>query len=318
MRPGTQDTAFDSFLPLIQQFQSQHLMTPQIVPGTSFEHLDFNLRPNPNYTGFAGATRNRDGSPIFDNPQIRQAIADCLDRQALVDQAAGGAGVVQTVYVPALHPLYAGDDNLTQYPFNKAAGLALLAKNGWKDTDGDGILDDGHGHPFSFVLSTRSNTLRQQTTRLIQSQLKNNCMLDVKINLYNSEFFDTSRQAVLQGMNYDVAEFAFNTGVEPPCGLYTSDAISGPANGWGGYNTLGYASPAFDSACKGALAATDLAQKKSLHAQAQKIFSTDLPSLVLFSHAKIAVASPRVTGLIVDPTEDSELWNVENFDITQP
>jgi peptide/nickel transport system substrate-binding protein len=314
---GTHDNAFEGSLPLIKQFQSQKLMAPQVAAGSQFEHLDFNQKPSPNYSGFAAKARNANGSPIFANPQIRQAMADCLDRPALIDQAANGAAVIQDVYVPASHPLYAGDSGIVKYPFDKDAGLALLAKNGWKDTNGDGVLDNGKGQDFSFVLSTRSNSLRQKTTQVIQAQLKANCMIEAKIELYNSEFFETTRDSILQGFNYDVAEFAFNTGVEPACDFYTSGAISGPANGWGGYNTLGYASASFDAACQGALSALDPLKKKDLHAQAQKIFSTDLPSLMLFSPAIIAVTGPKVSGVSVDPTEASEMWNVENFDVSQ-
>jgi peptide/nickel transport system substrate-binding protein len=314
---GTHDNAFEASLPLIKQFQSQRLMALQIVAGTQYEHLDFNLKPSPNYSGFAARARNANGSLVFANPQIRQALADCLDRPALIELAANGAAVIQDVYVPPSHPLYAGDANIVKYPFNPAAGLALLAKNGWKDTNGDGILDNGKGQDFSFVFSTRSNSLRQKTSQIIQAQLKANCMIDARIELYNSEFFETTRASILQGFNYDVAEFAFNTGVEPACEFYTSGAISRPANGWAGYNTLGYASAAFDAACQGAVSALDPAKKKDLHAQAQKIFSADLPSLMLFSPAIIAVTGPRVTGVIVDPTEASELWNVENFDVSQ-
>jgi len=312
---GTHDNALAASLPLIKQFQAQHFLQAQIVAGTVFEHLDFDMRPGPNYTGFAATAHNADGSLVFANPQVRQAIADCLDRQALIDQAANGAAVPQDVYVSPLHPLYAGDANITRYPFNPSAGLALLARNGWKDTNGDGILDDGHGQSFSFVLSTRANNLRQKTTQIIQSQLRANCMLNAHIELYNSEFFETTRGSILQGFNYDVAEFAFDTGVEPACDNYTSAAISRAANGWGGYNTLGYSSAKFDAACSGALAALDAVTKKNLHATAQKIFSTDSPSIVLFAPGLIAVTGPRVSGVIVDPTESSELWNVENFDI---
>ena len=315
---ATQDSDFASYLPLIKQFQAEGLMTPQIVAGTSYEHLDFNEKPGAGYTGFAAKARNADGSRVFAKPEIRQALADCIDRQALIDQAVSGAAVLQDVYVSASHPFYGGDANVVKYPFDKQAGLALLAKNGWKDTNGDGILDNGKGQDFSFVLSTRSNSLRQKTTLAIQAQLKANCMIDAKIELYGSEFFQTTRQSILQGMNYDVAEFAWPTGVEPPCELYTSAQISGQATAWDGRDTLGYASAAYDAACQAALSAADPAKKKDLHAQAQKIFTTDLPSLILFARARVAVTSPRVTGVIIDATENSELWNVENFDLSQP
>ena len=107
-----------------------------------------------------------------------------------------------------------------------------------------------------------------------------------------------------------------STGAEPPCDLYISANISAAANFWGGYNVMGYSNPAYDAACKAAQNALDLTQKKQQHALAQKIFSADLPSLPLYAEAKIAVTRPNVTGVFMDPTENTELWNVENFDIS--
>jgi peptide/nickel transport system substrate-binding protein len=314
---GTHDTDFSSLLPLIRQFQSQKLMTPQIVAGTTFEHLDFDLKPSPGYTGFAAKARNANGTLVFASREVRQALADCLDRQALIDQAANGAGLPQDAYVPAAHPLYGGDANSVHYGFDPNAGLALLAKNGWKDSNGDGVLDNGQGQDFSFVLSTRNNAERQRTTQLIQEQLKANCLIDVKIDLYGSEFFETTRASVLQGFKYDVAEFTWPTGVEPPCDLYLTSQISAAANNWSGYNVIGYSNPKFDDACSSAIGAPDAAQKKDQYAAAQKIWTTDLPSIVLFSRARIDVSGPRVRGVLLDPTQDSELWNVENFDVAR-
>jgi peptide/nickel transport system substrate-binding protein len=313
---GTQDSPFAGSLPLIKQFEAQKLMTPHVVAGTLFDHLDFNEKPRPGYTGFAAKVKNADGTPIFANPEIRQAIASCIDRQAVVNEAANGAALVQDVYVSSAHPLYGGDANVTKYPFDAAKGLALLAKNGWKDTNGDGILDNGKGQDFSFIYSTRNSTLRQKVTQIIQAQLKTNCMIDTKIQLYGSEFLQTGKDQIVYGANFDMAEFRWSTGAEPPCDLYISDNISRAANNWSGYNILGYSNPAYDAACRAAQDALDLTKKKEEYALAQKIFSADLPSLPLYAEAKIAITSPRVTGVIMDPTENTELWNVENFDFS--
>jgi len=161
---ATHDTDFSGLLPLIRQFQAQKLMAPQIVAGAAFEHLDFDLKPSPSYAGFAAKAKNANGSPVFSSREVRQAIAHCLDRQAIIDQAVDGAALLQEAYVSPAHPLYGGDANTLHYPFDKTAALALLAKNGWKDTNGDGILDNGQGQDFSFVLSTRSSALRAKST----------------------------------------------------------------------------------------------------------------------------------------------------------
>jgi peptide/nickel transport system substrate-binding protein len=40
-----------------------------------------------------------------------------------------------------------------------------------------------------------------------------------------------------------------------------------------------------------------------------------VPSIIYFARAKILVTRPEVVGVIMDPTANSELWNVENFDL---
>lgn len=315
---GTQDAAFEGSLPLIRQFEAQGLMAPQVVAGTVFEHLDFNILPVDTYTGFAGTVKNADGSPIFANPEIRQAIAYCVDRQAIVDQATNGAAVVQHTYTAADHPLYAGDENVTLYKFDPAAGLALLEKNGWKDTDGDGILDDGKGTKFSFVHSTRTNALRQKVTQIVQSQLKANCMLETKIELYGGEYFSDGPDGLVFGRQFDMGEFAWLTGVEPPCNLYITNAIPNEVNGWGQSNDTGFSNADFDVACTTAQNTLNKDEKKAQHAEAQKVFTDFVPSLPLFARAKILVTRPTIEGVIMDPTANTELWNVENFNIAQP
>jgi len=313
---GTQDAAFEGSLPLIRQFEEQGLLAPQVIAGTVFEHLDFNTLPVDSYTGFAGTVTNDDGSPIFANAEIRQAIAHCLDRQAIVDGTTNGAAVVQHGYTSADHPLYAGDDAITIYEFDPAKGLELLAKNGWTDSDADGILDKG-GTKFSFVHSTRTNALRQKVTQVVQAQLKENCMIETKIELYGGEYFGDGPDGLVFGRQFDMGEFAWLTGVEPPCNLYTSSQLPSEELGWGNSNDVGYQNPDFDAACAAAQNTLDADEKAAKHAEAQVLFTADVPSLPLFARAKILVTGPNIEGVIMDPTANSELWNVENFDVTQ-
>jgi peptide/nickel transport system substrate-binding protein len=312
---GTQDAAFEGSLPLIRQFETQNLLVPQVVAGTVFEHLDFNILPIEGYTGFAGATLNDDGTPIWANVEIRQAITYCIDRQAIVDSATNGAAVVQHTYTAADHPLYAGDDNITIYEFDPAKGLELLAKNGWTDSDGDGVLDKD-GTPFSFSHSTRTNPLREKVSQIVQEQLKTNCMIETKIELIGGEYFADGPDGIVFGRKYDLGEFAWLTGVEPPCDLYLTTRIPSEENGWGASNNTGYSDPAYDAACNAAINTLDEDVKAQKHAEAQALFTEAMPSIPLFARAKILVHRPEVTGVEMDPTANSEMWNVENFDIT--
>ena len=67
-----------------------------------------------------------------------------------------------------------------------------------------------------------------------------------------------------------------------------------------------------------ALNTTDPTVKQEQHTLAQKIFSDYLPVIPLFNRAKICVVNANIEGVIMDPTNNSELWNVEYFDIVTP
>jgi peptide/nickel transport system substrate-binding protein len=314
---GTQDAAFEGSLPLIRQFESEGLMVPQVVAGTVFEHLDFNLTPVDSYTGASASLLASDGERLFAKKEFRQAIAYCIDRQAVVDGATNGAAVVQHTYTASDHPLYAGDDNVTLYPFDAAKGKEMLAALGWTDTDGDGILDNGSGTKLAFIHSTRTNPLRQKVTQIVQEQLKTNCGIETTIELYGGEYFADGPDGLVFGRQFDMGEFAWLTGVEPPCTLYISSQLPSEELGWGNSNDTGFQNADFDAACNAATQALDEATKASEHAKAQAIFTEFLPSLPMFARAKILVTRPNVVGVLMDPTANSEFWNVENFDFSE-
>lgn len=313
---GTQDAAFEGSLPLIRQFEAEGLMVPQVVAGTVFEHLDFNITPVESYAGPAASLLASDGERLFAKKEFRQAIAYCIDRQAVVDGATNGAAVVQHTYTASDHPLYAGDDNVTLYPFDPEKGKEMLAALGWTDSDGDGILDNG-SEKLAFVHSTRQNPLRQKVTQIVQEQLKTNCGIETTIELYGGEYFADGPDGLVFGRQYDLGEFAWLTGVEPPCTLYISSQLPSEELGWGNANNVGFQNADFDAACNAATQALDEATKASEHAKAQAIFTEFLPSLPLFARAKILVTRPEVVGVVMDPTANSEFWNVENFDFSE-
>jgi peptide/nickel transport system substrate-binding protein len=314
---GTQDAAFEGSLPLIRQFEAEGLMIPQVVAGTVFEHLDFNTTPVDSYKGAAATLLASDGERLFAKKEFRQAIAYCLDRQAIVDGATNGAAVVQHTYTSADHPLYAGDENITIYEFNADKGKEMLASLGWTDTDADGILDDGKGNKLAFIHSTRTNALRQKVTQIVQGQLKENCGIETTIELYGGEYFADGPDGLVFGRQFDMGEFAWLTGVEPPCTLYISSQLPSAELGWGNSNDVGFQNADFDAACNAATQALDEETKAAEHAKAQAIFTEYLPSLPLFARAKIVVTRPNVVGVVMDPTANSEFWNVENFDFEE-
>ena len=309
------DSALADRLPLLRQMEAEGVLDLQMAADTAFDQLSFNALPGETYTGFAAQVRGQQDEPIFSDARIRQAIAHCIDRQALIDQGLGGAGLVQQTYAPPDHPLYAGDGQVTIYDFDPAAGLALLAEAGWVDTDRDGLLDNGDGQPLSFAYSSRNSTLRQTMTRLVQQQLRANCKIEPNVELYGSEYTEPSPNSIALGRRFDVSQLTFRHGGEPLCSLYLSSAVPSAENGWRQLNITGYSNPAFDQACLAAYEAGDEAEKAAQHALAQQIWSADLPAIILYAPVQLLVTRPSAENVLLDASANSGLWNVENFAI---
>ena len=51
------------------------------------------------------------------------------------------------------------------------------------------------------------------------------------------------------------------------------------------------------------------------HKEAQRIFSQEVPILPVFLRLKVAAARTGVVNFGVDPTENSELWNIFEIDL---
>ena len=77
------------------------------------------------------------------------------NRKQIVDTVLFGLGEVVDSHIYLFRPEY--DKSLVSYPFDPEKALALLNEAGWKDTDGDGMLDKViDGNQFRCVLKSRS------------------------------------------------------------------------------------------------------------------------------------------------------------------
>ncbi|MEE8389947.1 MAG: ABC transporter substrate-binding protein [Anaerolineae bacterium] len=275
-----------------------------------WELLAFGISPSQSY--------NR--PDFFEDVRVRQAIAMCIDRQAVVNQVLGPSGRVSHSYLPPEHPLYAGDSLIT-WEYASAAGQTLLAAAGWYDENGDGVREAHNipgvtdDTPFQITYHTTDDPLRVQTAQLVQTYLAS-CGISVSVETLPPEtLFAPGPEGVLFGQQFDLAQFSWRAVPTPLCDLFLSNQIP-IAGQWYKPNITGFLDDEYDTACLSALdAPPDGAEYVAGHVQAQRIFSERLPALPLFQRLKVTLAHTSVTGLIPDPTHPSELWNIEQFDL---
>jgi peptide/nickel transport system substrate-binding protein len=307
-----QTTQLESQGELLLELQSVGKLNATFATGTVWEHADFGINPAGSY----------DRPDFFQDVRVRRAIAYCLDRQSIVDSVLYGQSVVLDSYLPPEHPLYNPD--VHHYPHDAEAGVRLLEAAGWIDDDGDpdtprvaqgvdGIVD---GTPLSFSYWTTSASQRQAAGQIVAASLQE-CGIRAEIEYWNTnEFFANGPEGPVFGRHFDVAQFAWLVGVEPPCDLYTSSQIPGAENAWTGENATGFSDPEYDAACAAALQTLPgTAAHEQNHHEAQRIFAEQLPVIPLYLRLKLAATRPDLQGFTMDPTARSEFWNIEEFEL---
>jgi peptide/nickel transport system substrate-binding protein len=324
-----QTSHLDDQSELLLELQAAGQVNPTFVTGTVWEHADFNITPLPG-TGFAGWDTDGDGLGPFGDIRLRQAVAMCMDRQAVVDTVMFGQSIVLDTYIPPEHPLFA--DDVTHWDFDVDAASALLDEIGWLDDDGDpatprvasGVTGVPDGTLLEFSYGTTSATQRMQATQVMGESMAL-CGMKVNLEYYPAaEWFADGPEGALFGRRTDLGQFAWLSGVEPSCNLYQTENIPGDpteinpytgapyTNGWGGQNQTGYSNPEFDAICNAAL--QSLPGQDAYydnHVKAQEIFGAELPVVPLYLRLKLAATRPDFCNFIMDPTNTSEFWNIE-------
>ncbi|MCS7000020.1 MAG: ABC transporter substrate-binding protein [Candidatus Kapabacteria bacterium] len=112
--------------------------------------------------------------PIFQDRRVRQALSYLADRRTWLSVVLRGYGQLVNGPIYRNRPEY--DTTLPSYEYNPSRALALLAQAGWKDRNGDGILDNiigGKTVNFEFSISFNAgNEIRENIAILYATELR--------------------------------------------------------------------------------------------------------------------------------------------------
>lgn len=125
-------------------------------------------------------------NPVFASVKTRQALARIIDYKQIIDSVYQGYAHQCTSPFGSLTNNAAEDLRApgTMITTDRKAALALLKEDGWKDSDGDNVLDktvDGKKINFSFELKFNSNNpLRAKIAQIARENFKA-AGIDVKV-----------------------------------------------------------------------------------------------------------------------------------------
>jgi peptide/nickel transport system substrate-binding protein len=241
--------------------------------------------------------------PPLDDPAVRRALTEAIDRQTVIDVVYGGFGRLGVG--PILTTFWAFDDSLEARPFSPAAARRALAAAGLADTDGDGILDRD-GAPFTIeLLAAAENQLRQDVALLVQTDLER---VGVEVEPRFVEW-STLIAAVSKG------EFDGLVNMwEEPTRIDLDGLWSSPIPGEPTFNFGRYSNPEVDRLLGEVGGLTDPAAQKPLFDRIQQLIVADQPYTFVLEHTRISAHSARLTGIEINaatPYFNIDEWSIE-------
>ncbi|MBA2563952.1 MAG: hypothetical protein H0V09_00840 [Gemmatimonadetes bacterium] len=222
--------------------------------------------------------------PLFDSAAERTAMTLAVNRQQMIDALLYGYGDIAVSHT--FETSWARDPSLQPLPYDPERAKALLAEQGWKDSDGDGVLDQG-GRRFEFELMTNEgNDLREDMLVMIKSDLAK-VGVAVKPVLREwtvmlEEFQRKDYEAFVAGW---VPDFVYD-----PRDLFHSEAIAGK------YNFVSFANARADSLIDLGLATVRREDAKPVWADFQRILAEEQPYTWLYLGRERVGLSRRVKG----------------------
>lgn len=259
-------------------------------PGLTFEHVDCNL-----------------DNPVLADKRVREALLAGLDRDTLVKTLFAGKQAVANSFV---EPLDAGfTDDVPHHPFHPGRAKQLLEDAGWH-AQSNGARQNADGKTLSFELTTTAgNRSRELVEQVLQSQWK---QIGVDIRIHNEParvlFGET-----LPHRRFDLAMYAWMSAPEnSPRSIFRSDEVPTDANGHAGENLSDYKDPEMDRVIDALELELDPAKRKTLWAEAQRIYAIDLPSLPLYFRSDAFILPKWLSGM--RPTGNqypTTLWSIE-------
>jgi len=224
-------------------------------------------------------------SPLFAEASVRRALTMAIDRNLIIETLWGR--FARLAVSPIVHDVWAFDRSIEPWPYDPERARQILADAGWKDSDGDGILDRD-GMPFSFDLITnQGNQARIDATVMMQEQLRK-VGIDarprvVEFNAMMSRLFDRDFQA-------GFSAWGMPTSLDMRYAFHTSEIDDGG-------NFSGYSNPEVDRLIERMEDLPDITEAKPILLRLQEILHQDQPMTFLWESQRINGLNARLQGV---------------------
>jgi len=229
--------------------------------------------------------------PLFKDVRVRQAISYAIDKKELVEKVLLGYGKEATgPYKPGT---WVYNQNVKKYPYDIRKAKSLFAEAGWKDSDGDGILDK-NGKAFSFeIITNQGNVKRKKTATIIQRKLKE-VGVQVKIRIIEWAAF---LKEFVHKKNFDALILGWGGGPEPDIYNVWHSSKTKP----GELNHISYKNSEVDELLEKGRRTFKQSERKKYYDRIQEILAEEQPYTFLYVAEDLSAIQKRFKGIVPSP-----------------
>jgi peptide/nickel transport system substrate-binding protein len=293
LKTGEIDMFDNANISFIGQLEAIRGVRVHRTPMLMYEHLDLN-------------TENE----ILRDVRVRRALSHATNKAEIAERIYNGL-----VLVAALDEFeesrYYSRAAAARATFDPAAARRLLHEAGWRDTDGDGILDRD-GKPLRLSISASSGQPNRERTELVLREQYREVGIDLEIANYGpTVLYGTYEDGgVLKRGTFDIAMYAWLSSPAPSRreALYSARAI--PPHG---QNHPRYVNEPLTRLLEAGSTETDDARRGEIYRQAQEILVDDAPVIPLFWYTAIDPVNERLRNFRPNATQSADTWNAADW-----
>jgi peptide/nickel transport system substrate-binding protein len=250
--------------------------------------------------------------PWMNRKEFRQALSHAVDREAFSDAVFLGTAV------PIHGPITPGNKewfwpSVPRYEFSREKAKALLEGLGLINRDQDEWLEDAQGKEARFTaLVFSGNSVVERSATVVREDLR---QVGVAVDLVPLEPNAIYQRLVAGDFDAAFVQFTGNSG--DPAGVKDFWLSSGSAHLW----NIGQKTPAtdweqeIDALIARQSATLDMAERKRLFNDVQRLFAENLPILYFAAPRVYIAASARLINLYPALTRPEILWSADTLAI---
>ncbi|MBU3146241.1 peptide ABC transporter [Clostridium sp. CF012] len=257
----------------IQMLKTAAFVNMQLYPGNSYGYMGLNLKDEK-----------------LKDVKVRQALTYGLNRKGFID--ARYKGYAEICNAPVSQVSWAYTDDVTKYAYDPVKANALLEEAGWLKKDDGFRYKDGK----KFTIHWMTYKGSKYVDMLIPIVKENWKAIGVDVIPELMEF-NTLCTKVYDEQKFEMFNMSWSLSIDPdPSGIFSAKQAE-----LGGYNAGNWINPQSQKLMADALKTTDTKERMKLYGEWFKLFTEEVPYILLDQSKEMWAVSSRVKGISLSP-----------------